>query len=101
MPRIEGVTLWDAFWSSVALNFGASCVGLIVVVTGHLDAGFLIPLVCMALCGAVSLAATLPGRTRRIGGGGLLGVFVSVLGFVVVVVAVFVGYFVIGGNEVS
>jgi hypothetical protein len=34
-------------------------------------------------------------------GGGLLGVLVAILGFVAVLAVVFVGYFVIGGNELS
>jgi hypothetical protein len=101
VSRIEGVSLGDAFWSSVAVNFSASCIGLVVVMSGHWGAGFLIPLTCMASCGVVGLAALLPSRTRRIGGGGLLGVLVSVLGFVAVLAVVFVGYFVIGGNELS
>jgi hypothetical protein len=101
VASLDGVSLGDAFWCAVAVNFSASCVGLIVVMTGHWSAGFLIPLTCMASFGVVGLAALLPGRTRRIGGGSLLGVLVSVLGFVAVVVAVFVGYYVIGGNELS
>jgi hypothetical protein len=101
VASLDGVSLGDAFWCVVAVNFSASCVGLIVVMTGHWSAGFLIPLTCMASFGVGGLAALLPGRTRRIGGGSLLGVLVSVLGFVAVVVAVFVGYYVIGGNELS
>jgi hypothetical protein len=101
VSSIEGVSLGDAFWCAVAVNFSASCVGLVVVMTGHWGVGFLIPLVCMALFGVVGLVALLPRRTRRIGGGSLLGVLVSLLGLVAVLVAVFVGYFVIGGNELS
>jgi hypothetical protein len=101
VPNIEGVSLGDAFWCAVAVNFSVSCVGLILVMTGHWGVGFLIPLTCMALLGVVGLAALFPPRTRRIGGGSLLGVLVSVLGFVAVLAVVFVGYFVIGGNELS
>jgi hypothetical protein len=101
VSSIEGVSLGDAFWCTVALNFAASCVGLIVVMTGHWDAGFLIPLACMALTGLVGLVALLSRRTRRIGGGSILGVLFSIFGFVAVIAAVFVGYFVIGGNELS
>jgi hypothetical protein len=101
VPNVEGVSLGDAFSCAVAVNFSASCVGLVVVMTGHWGVGFLIPLICMALCGALGVAALFPTRTRRIGGGSLLGLLVAVLGFVAVLVAVFVGYFVIGGNELS
>ncbi len=101
VPSVDDASLGDAFWSSVAVNLSASCIGLIVVFTGHWGVGFLIPLACMASCGMVGLAAMLPRRTRRVGGGGLLGVLVAALGFVLVLVAVFVGYFVIGGNELS
>jgi hypothetical protein len=59
------------------------------------------PLICMALFGVVGVAALLPPRARRIGGAGLLGVLVSVLGLVAVPAVVFVGSFVIGGNELS
>jgi hypothetical protein len=101
VASIQDVSLGDAFWSSVAVNFSASCIGLVVVMTGPWDTGFRIPLTCMALCGVLGLAALLPPNTRRIGVGGLLGVLVSALGFVLVLVAVFVGYYVIGGNELS
>jgi hypothetical protein len=101
MSTVEGLTLWDAFWSAVALNFSASCLGLVLVMTGHWDLGFLLPLTCMAMCGVFGLVAMLPRRTRNIGGGSVLGVLVSVLGYVAVLVIVFVGYFVIGGNELS
>jgi hypothetical protein len=101
VASVEGLSLGDAFWCVVAVNLSASCVGLIVVMTGHWSAGFLIPLTCMASFGVLGLAALLPRRTRRIGGGSLLGVLVSVLGFVAVIGAVFVGYYVIGGNELS
>jgi hypothetical protein len=69
--------------------------------SGHFDLGFLIPLTCMALSGLVALGALLNPRTRRIGGGSLAGIVVSVVGFAAVLLAVFVGYFVIGGNELS
>ena len=95
------MSLGDAFWCAVAVNFSASCVGLVVVFSGHWGVGFLIPLTCMAVFGVVGLAALLPRRTRRIGGGSLLGVLVSLLGLVAVLVTVLVGYFVIGGNELS
>lgn len=85
----------------MAVNFSASCIGLVVVMTGHWGVGFLIPLICMALCGVAGVAALFPTRTRRIGGGGLLGILVSVLGFVAVLAIVVLGYFVIGGNELS
>jgi hypothetical protein len=101
VSSMEGVSLGDAFWGTVALNFTASCVGLVVVMTGQWDAGFLIPLTCMAMTGAVGLVALVSRRTRRIGTGSLLGALVSVLSFLAVIVAVFVGYFVIGGNELS
>ena len=53
------------------------------------------------LCRAGGLAALLPRSTRRIGGGRLLGVLVSAVGFLLVLVVVVVGCFVIGGNELS
>jgi hypothetical protein len=101
VPNVEGISLGDAFWCAVAVNFSASCLGLVLVMTGHWDLGFLLPLTCMALCGIVGLAALLPRRTRRIGGGSVLGVLASIRGFVAVLTIVFVGYFVIGGNELS
>jgi hypothetical protein len=101
VPSFEELRLRDALYFTVALNFTVSCVGLVVVMTGPWDAGFLIPLVCIALTGVVGLVALLPRRTRRLGGGALLGALVSILGFVAVITAVFVGYFVIGGNELS
>jgi hypothetical protein len=84
VETLDDVTLGDAFWCTVAVNFSTSCVGLVVVMTGHWDLGFRIPLATMALSGLVALASLLPGRTRWIGVGGLLGVLVSVLGFVAV-----------------
>jgi hypothetical protein len=101
VSSIGGARLADAFWCSVAVNFSASCIGLVVVMTGHWGVGFLIPLICMALSGVVGVAALFAPRTRRIGGGGLLGVLVSVLGFIAVLAIVVVGYFVVGGNELS
>jgi hypothetical protein len=53
------------------------------------------------LSGLLGLAALLLPRTRRIGGGSVLGLLVSVLGFVAVVVGVFVFSYVFGGNELS
>ena len=101
MLTIDELGAWDAFWCAVGVNFTASCVGLVVLMSGHFDLGFLIPLVCMALTGLVAIGALLPRRTRRLGGGGLGGLVVSVLGFAAVVAAAFVGYFVIGGHELS
>ncbi|MGA8245724.1 MAG: hypothetical protein WB797_02380 [Nocardioides sp.] len=101
MAGIEGVSIRDAFWCAVAVNFSASCVGLVLVTTGHWSAGFVLPLTCLALCCVLGIAASLPPKTRRIGGGGLLGALASALGFVVVIAAVFAGYFLLGGNELS
>jgi hypothetical protein len=101
LSSVEQVSLGYAFWSSVAVNLSASCLGLVVVTTGHWDAGFLIPLTCMALCGVVGLVALLPRSTRRTRGGGLLGVLVSAVGFMLVLIAAFVEDFVIGGNALS
>ncbi|WP_191907822.1 hypothetical protein [Nocardioides cynanchi] len=49
----------------------------------------------------LGLIALFAPRTRRLGVGGLLGVLVSVLGFVAVLAIVVVGYVVIGRNELS
>jgi hypothetical protein len=98
---IDELGPWDAFWCAVGLNFTASCLGLVVVMNGHFELGFLIPFVCTALTGLVAIGALLPRRTRRLGGGGLGGLAVSIVGFVAVVVAAFVGYFLIGGHELS
>jgi hypothetical protein len=98
---IEELRLRDTLYCTIALNFTVSCVGLVVVMTGHWDAGFLIPLMSISLTGVIGLVALPPRRTRRLGGGALLGALVSILCFVAVITAVFVGYFVIGGNELS
>ena len=90
-----------AFWFTLAFNLAVLWLAVVLATIAHLEPAMLLPLASFGLSAAVGLAALARPHSRRFGAACLGGAAGSGVVFALLLVVFFIGYFVLGGHELS